>query len=790
MKIKIGTQLIFGFTFAVIVAVIIGFIGITNMKAIDDADTRLYQQITVPLTELGSVQANFHQVLVNLRDMIRANDPAVIEQKAARIDELSKIITDNADSYEKTLFSDEGKKMYRDFLEARNKFRAHFEQIKTLATANRDTEAYALIDGAADVSANAEQAAIDLMVKSKIGFAKQTADENTVLANRSSAIMITVMVIGALIAFILGIFLSLSISNIIKNLIAEVNKLAETVIGGKLTTRSDTSRINWEFRPIMEGINQTLDALVGFFDNMPAPAMIINKEYEILYMNKAGASLGNTTGEQLASMKTRCYDFFKTADCRTQNCACSQAMQLNHEVGRETDAHPGSLNLDIQYIGVPVKDQSGRVVGALEIVSDQTAIKQAGRIAKKISDFQEVEINKLRTNLEKLAVGDINLELKVGEADKDTKEVKDNFENISKALGTLNAAMIEIVSGAKAMAAGDLTVSLKARSDKDELMKALINMITNIRTMVQKIVESADQIAASSEELSKTAQNLSEGSQKQAASLEETSSSMEEMSSSVEQVANKAQNQASSVEEVTSSMEELNASIKGVADLSVKVKSGAEGAVAQAVGAEKSSEETNAAMKKIEESSVKISKIINVISDIADQTNLLALNASIEAARAGDAGRGFAVVAKEISKLADKSAGATKEIGDLITETNQNVKNGAEMVKVVDGAIKKIREVSQESAQYGAEMANATEEQLTGSKQIAEAIQNVNTLAQSIASSAEEQSSTSNEMGKTIEKVNEITQHAASSAEEMASSTEELSSQAEVLKKLAAQFKI
>ncbi len=371
-------------------------------------------------------------------------------------------------------------------------------------------------------------------------------------------------------------------------------------------------------------------------------------------------------------------------------------------------------------------------------------------------------------------------------------DVKTNDEigQMAESIATMGTSMMEISTAAKEMASGNFQVDLKMRSDKDELISSLRNMIGKVKTMVGKIVSASDQIAASSEELSKTSQNLAEGAQQQAASLEEASASMEEMTNSVDQVAMKAQSQAASVEEVTSSVVELNASIKGVSDMSIRVKGGAENAVKLAIEAEKSSGETTAAMKQIESSSTKISKIINVISDIADQTNLLALNASIEAARAGDAGRGFAVVAKEISNLADKSAEATKEIGDLITETTQNVKNGADMVKIVDVAIKKIRDSSEESARYGAEMANATEQQLSGSKMISDTIQNVNTLSQSIATSAEEQASTTKEMSNMIEKINSITQHSASSAEELAASTEEMSGQAENLKTTAAMFKI
>jgi methyl-accepting chemotaxis protein len=82
-------------------------------------------------------------------------------------------------------------------------------------------------------------------------------------------------------------------------------------------------------------------------------------------------------------------------------------------------------------------------------------------------------------------------------------------------------------------------------------------------------------------------------------------------------------------------------------------------------------------MVHIEGSSRKISDIIGMIDEIARQTNLKALNAAVEAARAGDAGRGFAVVASEVRSLAQRSSQAAKDIKDLITNSNVQVKEGA-----------------------------------------------------------------------------------------------------------------
>src|SRR5213079_1177333 len=95
-------------------------------------------------------------------------------------------------------------------------------------------------------------------------------------------------------------------------------------------------------------------------------------------------------------------------------------------------------------------------------------------------------------------------------------------------------------------------------------------------------------------------------------------------------------------------------------------------------------------VSRIEESSREISQIIGVIDEIAFQTNLLALNAGVEAAWAGEAGRGFAVVASEVRALAQRSAGAAREIKSLISTSVEQVACGTEIVKRAGSAIDEI----------------------------------------------------------------------------------------------------
>ncbi|MCH8552085.1 MAG: methyl-accepting chemotaxis protein [Natronospirillum sp.] len=75
----------------------------------------------------------------------------------------------------------------------------------------------------------------------------------------------------------------------------------------------------------------------------------------------------------------------------------------------------------------------------------------------------------------------------------------------------------------------------------------------------------------------------------------------------------------------------------------------------------------------LNDSSTRIRDILDLVEGFSSRTNLLALNAAIEAARAGEHGRGFAVVAEEVRDLAEKVAGATKDIADIIDAMAQQV---------------------------------------------------------------------------------------------------------------------
>ncbi|WP_340818310.1 methyl-accepting chemotaxis protein [Methanolobus sp. WCC4] len=170
-------------------------------------------------------------------------------------------------------------------------------------------------------------------------------------------------------------------------LLGETDNLIDAAVAGKLATRGDAGMFNGKFADLVSNINLVIDTLVGHIDQIPAPFMIIDNDFSIAYMNRTGASVIGKEPVELIGQK--CYDNFRTSDCNTDKCACGRAMKTGRSESSETDAHPGGKDLVIEYNGVPIRNRSGEIIGALEIVMDKTAEKTALEEAGIKADYLE-----------------------------------------------------------------------------------------------------------------------------------------------------------------------------------------------------------------------------------------------------------------------------------------------------------------------------------------------------------------------------------------------------------------
>ncbi|ULA59028.1 MAG: Methyl-accepting chemotaxis protein [Nitrospira sp.] len=311
---------------------------------------------------------------------------------------------------------------------------------------------------------------------------------------------------------------------------------------------------------------------------------------------------------------------------------------------------------------------------------------------------------------------------------------------------------------------GDLTKRVPAEGhDEIAQMGQYFNeFIEKLQHMIKKVAHVTDKVASASVELSATAEEISKGTDTLTSRASQTAAAVEEMNATVGQVAQNSGKAASLAQDTVKTAQEggtvVSSTISGMQQLSEAVSNSA------------------TIISDLGKSSDQIGEIVRTIEDIADQTNLLALNAAIEAARAGEQGRGFAVVADEVRKLAERTTKATKEIGDMIRQIQQDTR----------GAVDSMQQGTQKVT-AGVDLVNKTGEALS---QIVRMVSESADMIRQIAVASEEQSVATQQIASDIENVAKVTKESSSGAHESAKASQDLSQLAVELQGIVGGFKL
>ena len=377
------------------------------------------------------------------------------------------------------------------------------------------------------------------------------------------------------------------------------------------------------------------------------------------------------------------------------------------------------LDVEFEVNATMITDANGDYMGNMVEWKDITEQKDAERQIQNLIDAA--------------VQGDLEQRIETSTYSGFMKGLGDGVNQLLKAVVT---PMRESTRVVQALSEGDLTQNMAGEFEGEfaTMRDAVNTSVDNLMNMVTEIRTSATNITSAASEISQGNADLSQRTEEQASSLEETASSMEELTSTVKQNADNAR-QANQLASGAREQAEKGGDVVGKAV---------------------------SAMVEINDASKKISEIIGVIDEIAFQTNLLALNAAVEAARAGEQGRGFAVVAAEVRNLAQRSAGAAKEIKTLIKDSVEKVDEGSRLVD--------------ESGKTLGDIVNA--------------VKKVSDIIAEIAAASLEQSSGIEQVNKAVMQLDEMTQQNAALVEEAAASSEALDEQAQNMNSRMSFFKV
>ncbi len=459
----------------------------------------------------------------------------------------------------------------------------------------------------------------------------------------------------------------------IKRLVNDTQGLAQAAIEGQLSTRADAAQHKGDFQRIVQGVNETLDAV-------------------ILPLNVAASYVADISRGQIPAKITAEYrgDFNTLKD---------------------------NLNLCIDAINALIHDTH---------VLSQAAVE--GRLSKRAEanhhngDFRKIvegvnatldavigPLNNTAACLSRIARGDIPQAI----SDTYQGDFNDIKHNLNTCIDSINRLVADAALLAAAAKEGRITVRADATAHAGDFRKIVAGVNQTLDLIVAPISTvkvAIETITTAASEISSGNADLSARTEQQASSLEETAASMEELASTVRKNAENAT--------------QANRLALTASDVAAKG-----GAVVGAVVT---------TMSGINESAKKIEDIISVIDGIAFQTNILALNAAVEAARAGEQGRGFAVVAGEVRNLAQRSAGAAKEIKALIADSVSQTSEGTRLVENAGSTMDEVVSSVQRVADIISEISAASSEQTAGIDQVKQAVTTMDESTQQNAALVEQ----------------------------------------------------
>jgi methyl-accepting chemotaxis protein len=450
-------------------------------------------------------------------------------------------------------------------------------------------------------------------------------------------------------------------------LIDDMTMLSTAAVEGRLTTRANAGRHNGDYRKVVEGVNNTLDAVI-------APLKMAANYVDQISKGEVPPPITDSYNGDFNVIKNN----------------LNAMIKMMNELLAETD-----------------KIIHAAAVGELDKRADAALF--VGVWNKLISGFNDTIANIVdplmvtADYVEKISKGVIPPKI--------ITEYKGQFNVFKNNIHMLIDSMEQVTTTAEAIASGNLTVEVRERSDQDKLMQAMSSMVRELTEVAAGIQIVAHQVMSGSQEMSSSAEQLSQGAIEQSASVEEVSSSMEEMAVNIKQNSENAQmtertaikasedgrESGKAVAEMVGAMKEIAGKISIIEEIARQTNLLALNAAIEAARAGEHGRGFAVVASEVR-------KLAERSQTAAGEINTLSASSVQVAEKAGEM---LARIVPDIQKTAD--------LVQEITAASNEQSLGAEQI---NKAIQQLDQVIQQNASASEEMAATSEELLSQAEQL------------------------------------------------------------------------
>ncbi len=500
---KIGSKLILCFVLVAFIAGIVGGIGIRNISIIDDNDTFLYKDITIPIAKASEMSRTFQDVRVINRDMILSSDQEEIKLLYQGIQEDIKILNTLCDAFVTSINTKEIQDAYDHFLSTRAAYAADLELLLQLCLENRDGEAYELLTNQMQVSADNEQGAIDNLVNLKVAEAELQSVQNSATAQRSILIMIIVIAAGMLVAVILGIV----ISRVIGGPIRKLSCAAELIADGNLnidldiSSKDEIGALAGAFQRMSDNLNSIMTNINIAADQVASGSRQVSEAS--IALSQGATEQASAIEELSSSLEEISVQTVKNAENANQANSLAEAAKENANTGNEQMKEMLKAMDEINESS----NNISKIIKVIDDIAFQTnilalnAAVEAARAGQHGKGFAVVaeEVRNLAARSAKAAKETTGMiEGSIKKVDGGTKIANQTANALSKIVGDISKV-------------ADLVANISNASNEQATGIAQVNQgVIQVSNVVQTNSATSQESAAASEELSSQAELLKE----------------------------------------------------------------------------------------------------------------------------------------------------------------------------------------------------------------------------------------------------------------------------------------